>query len=92
MHSGKEKNKRASGQTDFIRSVSSLYLLNDDVNSFEHVIEVLMDLCHHSYLQAEQCAMLTHLKGSCSIKSGSKTALESLKQHLNRFNLKAEIR
>jgi len=51
-----------------------------------------MDLCHHSYLQAEQCAMLTHLKGSCSIKSGSKTALESLKQHLNRFNLKAEIR
>ena len=49
----------------------SLLLLNDDVNTFDYVIEVLMKVCHHTLEQAETCAMITHYKGKCSVKSGT---------------------
>ena len=49
----------------------SLLLLNDDVNTFDYVIEVLMKVCNHTLEQAETCAMITHYKGKCSVKSGT---------------------
>lgn len=48
----------------------SLILWNDDVNTFDDVIDALMDICGHDEIQAEQCAYLTHLKGKCSVRSG----------------------
>lgn len=51
--------------------VCDLVVFNDDVNTFEHVINTLMKVCKHNAEQAEQCAMLIHYKGKCVVKHGS---------------------
>lgn len=57
---------------DVLAEVSqSLVVWNDDVNTFDWVIETLMDVCGHDAVQAEQCTMLIHFKGKCSVKNGS---------------------
>jgi len=48
-----------------------IILYNDDVNSFEHVIECLMKYCKHGPCQAEQCAMIVDGNGKCSVKEGT---------------------
>ena len=48
----------------------SLIVWNDEVNSFEWVIETLMEICNHSQEQAEQCAFLIHTKGKYAVKNG----------------------
>ena len=47
-----------------------LIVWNDDVNTFENVIEALMDICGHSFEQAEQCAYIIHFKGKYAVKEG----------------------
>lgn len=47
-----------------------IILFNDDVNTFQHVIETLVQVCDHSYEQAEQCAYIVHFKGKCTVKTG----------------------
>ena len=47
-----------------------IILYNDDVNTFDHVIECLVKICDHSYIQAEQCAYIVHYSGKCSVKTG----------------------
>ena len=59
-----------------------LVLYNDDVNTFAHVIKSLVEVCGHDDYQAEQCAMLTHLKGRCDVKTGSKAVLLSMNRTL----------
>lgn len=49
---------------------------NDDVNTFEHVIDCLMELCDHDMIQAEQCAWIIHNNGKCSVKRGTFDDLE----------------
>lgn len=49
----------------------SIVLYNDDVNTFDHVIDCLIKHCGHSAIQAEQCAWITHNKGKCQVKTGS---------------------
>ncbi len=49
----------------------SLIVWNDEVNTFEWVIETLVDICGHQQEQAEQCAMLIHTKGKYAVKNGS---------------------
>ena len=53
-----------------------IILYNDDVNTFDHVIECLVTICEHTYLQAEQCAYIVHYHGKCVVKTG---AYEDLK-------------
>ncbi len=55
-----------------------LMLYNDDVNTFDFVIESLMEVCKHERLQAEQCTLLVHYAGKCSVKEGSFSALRPL--------------
>ena len=50
---------------------NEIVLHNDDVNTFDHVIETLIRVCNHEELQAEQCALLVHYKGKCTVKTGS---------------------
>ena len=60
--------------TDVITAYESPYSLivwNDEVNTFEWVIETLMEVCGHSQEQAEQCAMIIHTKGKYAVKRGS---------------------
>ena len=47
-----------------------LIIYNDDVNTFEFVIEALVKICEHSSIQAEQCTWIIHHKGKCSVKRG----------------------
>ena len=49
---------------------------NDDVNTFEHVIDCLVELCDHDMIQAEQCAWIIHNNGKCSVKRGTFDDLE----------------
>jgi ATP-dependent Clp protease adaptor protein ClpS len=56
----------------------SLIIWNDEVNTFEWVIETLVEVCGHGYEQAEQCAMLIHTQGKYAVKRGSFEELEPL--------------
>lgn len=47
-----------------------IILFNDDVNTFDYVIETLMDVCEHSQEQAHQCSLIVHYKGKCAVKTG----------------------
>ena len=49
----------------------SLIVWNDEVNTFEHVIETLIDVCGHSLEQAEQCAYIIHFQGKYAVKQGT---------------------
>lgn len=53
-----------------------LVLFNDDVNTFDHVIETLIRVCDHTPEQAEQCTIIVHYKGKCTVKTGSYDDLE----------------
>lgn len=68
-----------------------IVLYNDDFNTFEHVIESLIKVCKHDILQAEQCTILVHYKGKCSVKKGSFMELEPICTALLERNLTAEI-
>ena len=48
-----------------------LIVYNDDINTFDFVIETLIDVCNHEYIQAVQCTHLIHNKGKCGVKRGS---------------------
>lgn len=54
----------------------SLIVWNDEVNTFEWVIETLIQVCGHSAVQAEQCAYLIHFKGKYAVKTGEYDALK----------------
>jgi ATP-dependent Clp protease adaptor protein ClpS len=49
----------------------NLIVWNDNVNTFDWVIESLVDICGHETLQAEQCALIIHHNGKCGVKKGS---------------------
>ena len=55
-----------------------LVVFNDDVNTFEHVINTLIKVCNHSAEQAEQCTLLIHYKGKCIVKKGTFKELRPL--------------
>ena len=55
-----------------------LWLINDDFNTFDYVIDNLMELCGHSYEQAMQCALITHNNGKCDILKGYYSELEQI--------------
>lgn len=59
-----------------------LVLHNDDHNSFDFVIDTLMEICNHSFEQAEQCAIIAHFKGKCDIKRGAYDVLNPMKEEL----------
>lgn len=68
-----------------------IVLFNDDHNTFDHVIQMLMKVCGHDALQAEQCAVIVHFKGKCDVKHGSYEDLEPLCTALLEADLTAEI-
>jgi ATP-dependent Clp protease adaptor protein ClpS len=55
-----------------------LIVWNDEVNTFEWVIETLIEVCHHSQEQAEQCAMIIHTRGKYAVKEGSYEELKPM--------------
>jgi len=70
---------------------NEIVLYNDDVNTFDHVIDTLIAVCSHTSEQAEQCALLVHYKGKCTVKTGSYDDLKPQCTQLLQAGLSAEI-
>jgi ATP-dependent Clp protease adaptor protein ClpS len=68
-----------------------IILHNDDVNTFDFVIDALIDVCEHTLIQAEQCTILVHYKGKASVKSGEFKELKPRCTRLLEMGLSAEI-
>lgn len=68
-----------------------IILFNDDVNTFDHVIEMLVKYCEHDLVQAEQCAHIVHNNGKCDVKNGSFDDLKPICEALLESGLSAEI-
>lgn len=73
------------------QEASELVVFNDDVNTFEHVIQVLMKVCQHTQEQAEQCTLIIHYKGKCSVKKGSRTELKPMCEAILESGIQAAI-
>lgn len=69
----------------------SLVVFNDDFNTVDHVIETLIKVCKHDPMQAEQCTMLIHYKGKCSVKEGGYHYLNPMRQGITDAGIKAAI-
>lgn len=70
---------------------NEIILYNDDVNTFDHVIETLIRVCKHTSEQAEQCSIIVHYKGKCTVKTGSLDELKPQCTQLLEAGLSAEI-
>lgn len=68
-----------------------IVLFNDDVNTFDFVIDSLIEVCDHTLEQAEQCTILVHYKGKCTVKTGEYKDLKSRCSKLLSKGLSAEI-
>lgn len=69
----------------------SLIVWNDDVNTFEWVIESLVEICGHTYEQAEQCAYLIHFQGKYAVKQGSYDQLKPLCEAISDRGINATV-
>ena len=68
-----------------------LVVYNDDVNTFEWVIQCFEEILKHSTAQAEQCAMIIHYKGKASVKKAPENILKPMKEGLQDRGLSAVI-
>lgn len=68
-----------------------LVVINDDFNTFDFVIESLMKVCKHNPMQAEQCTLIIHHNGRCSVKEGSYETLEPMATALLERGINCEI-
>jgi ATP-dependent Clp protease adaptor protein ClpS len=59
-----------------------LILFNDDINTFDFVIESLIDVCDHDPQSAEQCALVAHFNGKCAVREGELNELEPMSRAL----------
>lgn len=80
-----------SEKKEQLKDLNEIVLFNDDVNTFDWVIESLIEICEHDPLQAEQCTLLVHYKGKCGVKTGEYSELEPMCTALLERGLSAEI-
>jgi len=81
-------------ETDLLTDEGHTYVLilwNDDVNTFEWVIESLIEVCGHSPEQAEQCAMIIHTKGKYGVKEGDFETLKPMREAITDRLIQATI-
>ncbi|MBP6619990.1 ATP-dependent Clp protease adaptor ClpS [Lacihabitans sp. CCS-44] len=69
----------------------SVVVFNDETNTFDHVIDTLIDVCEHSQEQAEQCTLIIHFKGKCSVKNGDFDELAPIRNAICQRGISAEI-
>lgn len=73
------------------KNAHKLIIWNDDFNTFDFVIDCLIGICGHNPIQAEQCTMLIHYKGKCTVKSGDLEVLKPMHKKLISKGLTSEI-
>lgn len=76
---------------DAIGTNNEIVLYNDDVNTFDHVIDTLIRVCRHTAEQAEQCSLIVHYNGKCTVKTGEYKELKPQCTQLLEAGLSAEI-
>lgn len=91
---------KSSENTETLKSVeekvvsqkqNSIVIYNDDVNTFDFVINSLIEVCEHNLIQAEQCTFIIHYKGKCEVKKGDFTELRPIRNELTKRGLNAVI-
>ena len=70
---------------------SQLVVYNDDVNTFDWVIQCFMEVCSHTFEQSEQLSLIVHFKGKAIVKTGSSVILKSMKEELITRGLSAVV-
>ena len=90
--STKEKTSFASETEEELQDIKSLILYNDDYNTFDYVINTLIEVCEHDPMQAENCAMIAHFKGKCQVKSGTDKELVPYYTEMTNRKLTVEIK
>jgi ATP-dependent Clp protease adaptor protein ClpS len=70
---------------------NEIVLYNDEINTFDHVIETLIGVCDHTPEQAEQCSIIVHHNGKCTVKTGDYDDLKPRCSKLLQAGLSAEI-
>jgi len=86
--------KKIQEDVEVLEEVSKqneIVLFNDDVNTFDFVIDSLIEICDHTLEQAEQCTILVHYKGKCTVKTGEYNDLKLRCSKLLTKGLSAEI-
>jgi len=89
--STKEKHEETLLVDEKEAAENQIVLYNDEVNTFDHVIDTLIYACDHTPEQAHQCSLIVHFKGKCIVKSGSFDDLEPRCTMLLEAGLSAEI-
>ena len=89
--STKEKVREKVEVKEMVSFDNEIVMYNDDVNTFDHVIETLMRVCSHTPEQAEQCSLIVHYKGKCTVKTGPIKELTPQCLQLLEAGLSAEI-
>ena len=87
----KEQIKEDTDVAEIKVNEHQIVLFNDDVNTFDHVVETLIRVCGHTLEQAEQCSIIVHYKGKCTVKTGSYEELKPRCTQLLQADLSAEI-
>jgi len=87
----KEQIKEDTDVAEIKVNEHQIVLFNDDVNTFDHVVETLIRVCGHTLEQAEQCSIIVHYKGKCTVKTGSYEELKPRCTQLLHADLSAKI-
>lgn len=87
----KEKQSEELLLEEEVVNQNEIVLFNDDVNTFDHVIDTLIYACDHTPEQAEQCSIIVHYKGKCTVKTGPYEDLKPRCSKLLQAGLSAEI-
>ena len=89
--STKEKTRERVSPKEATTINNEIIAYNDDVNTFDHVINTLVRVCNHTPEQAEQCSLVIHYKGKCTVKTGSLKELVPKCSLLLEAGLNAEV-
>jgi ATP-dependent Clp protease adaptor protein ClpS len=74
-----------------VTDLRNLVVYNDDVNTFDHVIQTLIEVCKHAPEQAEQCTFIIHYKGKCTVKIGTYEELNAMCTAIHDRGISADV-
>ena len=87
----KEKFKEEGFVKDKLKTLKSIVVYNDEVNSFDHVIDCFINILKHDYERAIVCTFTVHNEGKCDVKSGTYEELEPFALSLMNQKLSCKI-
>ena len=90
-HRYQEKVSYAIKTEVIAEDILDLVVYNDDINTFDHVINILIKVCKHTAEQAEQCTLIIHNKGKCAVKIGTFEELRPMKEAICEAGIDARI-